>query len=169
MNHGLLRYAATQLPAGTTLEVAELDGIPMYNSDLESPAFPESVQRLREQVAGASAILFACPEYNYGPSPVLTNAIAWASRAPNAFKGKTGAIVGAGGMMGTSKAQIMLRTMCVELDILLVTKPECCLFAWAQGGFNLANGDVIGEDQRSRVKAVLDELLSLTGRLAPRA
>ena len=53
VNHGLLRYAATQLPAGTTLEVAELDGIPMYNTDLESPAFPESVQRLRAQVAGA--------------------------------------------------------------------------------------------------------------------
>ena len=67
VNHGLLRYAATQLPAGTTLEVVELDGLPMYNSDLESPAFPESVQRLRDQVMGANAILFACPEYNYGP------------------------------------------------------------------------------------------------------
>ena len=100
---------------------------------------------------------------------MLTNAIAWASRAPNGFKGKTGAVVGAGGHLGTARAQYMLREMFVELEVLSITKPECCIFAWAPGAFDFANGDVIGAEQQAKVKAVLDELVSLTSRLAPRA
>ena len=105
-------------------------------------------------------------EYNFGPSPVLTNAIAWASRAPNAFKGKTCAIVSAGGHLGGARAAYMLRTMCVELELLCITKPEAHLFAWAPGGFDLASGNVSGDDQKAKLSAVLAELVSLTSRLS---
>ena len=62
-NSGLLRAAATRLPAGVALEVASLADVPFYNADIgEKPA---SVTRVLAQMAAADAIVFACPEYNY--------------------------------------------------------------------------------------------------------
>ena len=50
-NSGLLRAAATRLPAGVTLEIASLADIPFYNADIAEK--PASVSRVLAQMAAA--------------------------------------------------------------------------------------------------------------------
>ena len=80
-NSGLLRAAATRLPAGVTLEIASLADIPFYNADIAEK--PASVSRVLAQMAAADAFVFACPEYNYSLAPALKNILDWASREPD--------------------------------------------------------------------------------------
>ena len=67
----------------------------------------------------ADALVLACPEYNYSLAPALKNALDWVSREPDCapFNGKPVAIMGAGGGMGTSRAQYHLRQVCVYLNL----------------------------------------------------
>lgn len=123
-NAGLLRAAMAELPEGVTMDIADLSQVPFYNADLmEKPA---SVQRLLAQMAEADAVVFACPEYNYSLAPALKNALDWSSREPNGgpLVGKPAAVMGAGGGMGTSRAQYHLRQVCVFFDLHFVNKPE---------------------------------------------
>ena len=48
-NSGLLRAAATRLPAGVTLEIASLADIPFYNADIAEK--PAAVTRVLAQIA----------------------------------------------------------------------------------------------------------------------
>jgi chromate reductase, NAD(P)H dehydrogenase (quinone) len=85
------------------------------------------VQRFREAIADADALLIATPEYQYGIPGVLKNAIDWASRpagkAP--IVGKPVAIMGATpGLWGTVRAQAQLRQALVYNDCPMVQKPE---------------------------------------------
>ena len=76
-NRGLLRAAADVAPEGVRVEVAEIGGLPLYNEDLERQGWPAPVGSLRDRAYEADAILFGCPEYNYGVSGVLKNAFDW--------------------------------------------------------------------------------------------
>jgi chromate reductase len=78
-NKAALKAAQELLPAGATLEVFGLDGIPPFNEDDER-ALPPRVVELKARVREADAILIATPEYNYSVPGVLKNAIDWASR-----------------------------------------------------------------------------------------
>jgi chromate reductase len=103
------------------------------------------VVRVLEQIGRADALVLACPEYNYSLAPALKNILDWASREPNnaLLAGKPVAILGAGGGMGTSRAQYHLRQVCVYLDLHPLNKPEVFANAFA-GGFN-ADGDLTDE------------------------
>ncbi|HEX4917354.1 MAG TPA: NADPH-dependent FMN reductase [Limnobacter sp.] len=151
-NTGLLRAVADQLPAGVTFQMADLSEVPLYNADLASR--PAAVQTLFDQMAKADALLLACPEYNYSLAPALKNAIDWASRHPDnaLLNGKPVAICGAGGGMGTSRAQYHLRQVCVYVNLLPLQKPEVFCNAFA-GGFD-AQGNVIDD----KIKANLDAM-----------
>lgn len=130
-NTGLLRYAQAHAPQGMSIEIADLTHIPFFNQDLTQK--PAAVTTLMQQIAQADALLLACPEYNYSLAPALKNALDWASREPNnaALAGKPIAIVGAGGGMGTSRAQYHLRQVCVYLDLRPLNKPEVFCNAFA--------------------------------------
>jgi chromate reductase len=108
-NSGLLRAAADVLPPGAELEVFDgLKAIPPYDADDDLEYGPEPVQRLRDAIADADAVLVATPEYNASLPGVLKNALDWASRphATNPLRGKPAAVVGAStGMFGAVWAQ----------------------------------------------------------------
>lgn len=64
-----------------------IDDLPLMNEDLEEKLdgyknvkFPSAVQRLRERVREADAVIFSTPEYNGGISGPLKNAYDWLSR-----------------------------------------------------------------------------------------
>jgi chromate reductase len=139
-NSGLLRAALAELPAGMQMEIADLTDIPFYNADLAEK--PASVVRVLAQIAAADALVLACPEYNYSIAPALKNILDWASREPNnvLLAGKAIAIMGAGGGMGTSRAQYHLRQVCVFLDLHPLNKPEVFVNAFA-GAFD-ADGNL---------------------------
>ncbi len=123
-NSGLLRAAASQLPSGVTMEIASLADIPFYNVDIVEK--PPAVVRVLDQMAAADAFVFASTEYNYSLAPALKNILDWASREPDnaLLSGKTAAIMGAGGGMGSSRSQYHLRQVCVSLNLHPLNKPE---------------------------------------------
>ena len=89
-NTELLRAAATLLPSGVEFELYEgLKDVPPYDED-EDKAQVGSVQRLKEHIAAADAVLFATPEYNHSIPGHLKNALDWVSRplADTPLKGK---------------------------------------------------------------------------------
>ncbi len=139
-NSGLLRAAQKHLPAGVTLEIADLSEVPFYNSDIQTK--PTAVSRILDQMADADAFVFACPEYNYSIAPALKNILDWASREPGntLLSEKAVAIMGAGGGMGTSRSQYHLRQVCVFLNLHPLNKPEVFSNAFA-GGFD-ADGNL---------------------------
>ena len=125
------------------MEIADLTDIPFYNQDITEK--PESVKRVLAQIAAADALVMTSTEYNYSMAPALKNILDWASREPNnaLLATKPAAIMGAGGGMGTSRAQYHLRQTCVFLDLRVLNKPEVFANAFA-GGFD-ASGNLIDE------------------------
>jgi len=61
----------------------------------------------------------------------LKNALDWPSHGTNLWKGKVGAIVGAGGGAGTARSQLALRQTSVFLDITYVNSPEVVINRFA--------------------------------------
>jgi chromate reductase len=112
-NRALVEAARTLAPAGMVIEVFDLDDIPLYNGDLDVDGVrPPEVERLKQAIAAADALLVATPEYNYGVSGVLKNAIDWASRPAmkSVLAGKPVAIMGAStSATGTARAQQELK------------------------------------------------------------
>jgi len=162
-NSGLLRAAQKALPAGASLEIADLSDIPFYNADIKEK--PASVVRILEQMAAADAFIFACPEYNYSLAPALKNILDWASREPNnaPLNDKAVAIMGAGGGMGTSRSQYHLRQVCVFLNLHPLNKPEVFANAFT-GGFD-AEGNLTDPKITELVGTQMQALADWTRRL----
>ncbi|MBL8459523.1 MAG: NAD(P)H-dependent oxidoreductase [Zoogloea sp.] len=160
-NKGLLRAARASLPEGVSMEIADLGDIPFYNADIADK--PASVSRVLAQLAAADALVLACTEYNYSMAPALKNILDWASREPDnaLLAGKAVAIMGAGGGMGTSRAQYHLRQVCVFLDLQPLNKPEVFANAFA-GAFD---GDGNLTDERLG-KLVKDQMQALADKVA---
>lgn len=163
-NSGLLRSAASSLPAGVAFDLADLSDIPFYNADLAER--PASVARVLGQMGAADALVLACPEYNYSLAPALKNILDWASREPNnaLLAGKPVAIMGAGGGMGTSRAQYHLRQVCVFLDLHPLNKPEVFANAFA-GGFD-AEGTLVDEKIAGLIRQQMEALAVWAQRIA---
>lgn len=129
-----LRAAADLAPAGVTMQIGGVGGIPLYDDDVRAVGMPASVLALAAQVAAADAVLIATPEYNYSIPGVLKNAIDWLSRCdPQPFRDKPVAIMGASpGAIGTARAQYDLRKVFVFLDAHVLNKPEIMIGGAAQ-------------------------------------
>ena len=126
-NTAVLHAAQELLPAGVKLEVVSLDGIPLYNGDIDGPVQPAAVQALKAAIARADGVLIATPEYNHSISGVLKNALDWVSRPRDSSPliGMPVAVTGvSGGGFGTVRAQDDLRLILVELMGLTMGKPE---------------------------------------------
>jgi chromate reductase len=128
-NTHLLAAAVECAPAGMHVRLyRELGSVPLYNEELEvsTSGGPESVRRLREQVAAADGILIATPEYNQSLPGVLKNAIDWLSRPgpDQVLIGKPIAIIGAsGGRWGTRLAQAALRQVLTATEAVVMPQP----------------------------------------------
>ena len=123
------------------------------------------MSRVLAQMAAADAFVFACPEYNYSLAPALKNILDWASREPDnaLLSGKPAAIMGAGGGMGTSRAQYHLRQVSVFLNLHLLTKPE--VFSNAFTGSFDADGNLTDEKIASLIGSQMQALAEWTRRI----
>jgi len=123
-NSALLRAALALMPEESTLEVASLRGIPLYDGDVEAQGIPASVAQLKEAIVAADGVLLVTPEYNNSVPGVFKNAIDWLSRPPadarRVFGGRRFALIGASpGGFGTIMSQAawlpILRTVGAQL------------------------------------------------------
>ncbi len=120
-NTALLRTAQSLAEPNTTLEIATLHGIPLYDGDLEERnGIPQIVNDLKARIRGTDGLILATPEYNNGIPGVFKNAIDWLSRPPadipKIFTNRPVAVIGASpGGFGTILAQAawlpVLRTL----------------------------------------------------------
>jgi chromate reductase, NAD(P)H dehydrogenase (quinone) len=130
VNRALVRVAMQVAPPGVVVEdFGSLEGIPLFNEDLEVGDLPERVRLLKEKIEAADALLIATPEYNYSVPGVLKNAIDWASRPKghNSFDDKPVAIMSAGGGTGGARAQLHLRHMFIFLNMHPVNLPQVAI------------------------------------------
>lgn len=165
-NRLALRAAQKLVPAGATLETADICGLPGFNEDDENTPPPKVVE-LKKRIEAADAILFALPEYNYSIPGVLKNAIDWASRpyGKSAWTGKPAAIIGASiSKLGAARAQYHLRQSFVFLQMPAVLYPEV-MIAEAQNQFD-ADGELTNEITKELIHQVLENLIALTRTLA---
>jgi len=167
LNTKLLRAAMALLPEGLTGEIVPIDGLPLYNADLDAPAQerPAAVQRFRDALARADALVIASPEYNYSIPGGLKNAIDWASRGEDSpLVNKPIALMGAtGGMWGTVRMQQAFRPVFQYLNMQPVNKPEV-LVAEAPKKFD-ANGRLTDETTRRLIAQQLQALKALALRM----
>jgi chromate reductase len=159
-NRSLARAAVELAPAGTTVEVADLRDIPVYDEDVNAAGPPPAVLDFKRRIAEADAVFIATPEYNHGVPGVLKNFIDWTSRRPSQpWKGKPVAIAGASdGGFGTVRAQLALRPILGCLDARVVENPELHV-ANAQLKID-AEGRLVDVPTREKLRALLAVLVS---------
>lgn len=165
-NSGLLRAAQQHVPAGVSMEIADLSEMPFFNADLT--VRPPAVDRLFKQMQDADAFVLACPEYNYSIAPALKNAIDWASRYPDntLLAGKACALMSSGGGMGGSRSQYHFRQVCVYVDLHPLNKPE--VFAKSFGDSFDANGNVVDQKVITQIAEQMIALQRWAQKLSPK-
>ena len=157
LNRGLLRAAASMMPEGATLTIAEYGDLPPYDADLvtdEGP--PAAVQRFIDAIGRADGVLIATPEYNYSVPGVLKNAIDWASRPAyrSVFAGKDVAVMSAApGMLGGVRAQAHLKSILLGMAARPFPHPEVCV---PRAADKLAGDRITDEVTAKFVQQLLD-------------
>lgn len=149
-----------------TIDLKALD-LPVYDGDYEaSNGLPQGAVSLKAAMWEADGFLIASPEYNSFPTPLLLNALDWASRPENsdepmlsAFKGKTAGLIAASpGPLGGLRSLIALRGMLQNIGVTVVPTVA------AVGGASemvLKDSGFAASNNGRRVIATLNALLSL--------
>ncbi|HEY6724412.1 MAG TPA: NADPH-dependent FMN reductase [Polyangiaceae bacterium] len=109
--------------------------LPLYDADLADPEALAPVDEFKAALSSADAVLIATPEYNFGPSGVLKNAIDWASRPAyrSVFRDKPVAVIGASGSaVGTARAQGQLKQVLLGMASQVFPYPELVVANAAQ-------------------------------------
>jgi len=164
-NKALVRAAVEVAPPMVTIATYDLEGIPLYNADLETN-LPPKVEEFKEKIRDSDALLIATPEFNYSLSGVLKNALDWASRPPkgNPLEGKPVAIMSAsGGRFGGARAQYHLRQVFVFLDMHPINHPEVML---SDASNNIdEKGNLTNQQTRQLIRQLLESLTTWTTKL----
>jgi chromate reductase len=144
-----LKIAGELMPAGMKLKITAIGDLPLYNFDIQAKGFPAPVDRLRNEVAAADALLFASPEYNWTVSAPLKNVIDWLSRYKPVvpFENKPAAVISATqGPLGGARGQYDLRRILDGLGVHWLRKPEIFI-GMAQNKID-AEGKLLDEPTR---------------------
>ena len=126
-NTSLLRAMQDIADESMSIDIARLNGIPVYDGDDEDASgIPQIVTDLAERIRAADGVIIATPEYNFSIPGGLKNANDWISRVKDQpFGNKPVGVVGAAaGPLGTARSQYHLRQNLVGLSALTMSKPE---------------------------------------------
>jgi len=157
-NKSLIRAAIEVAPKNVSIEVYDLEGLPLYNGDLENTPPPKIVE-FKNKIRAADALLVASPEYNYSIPGILKNALDCASRPKegNPLEGKPVAIMSAStGRFGGARAQYHLRQTFVFLNMHPINRPEV-MVSDAAHNFD-ENGNLTNSTSRQLIKQLLEAL-----------
>ena len=159
-----LAKAASSMAAEFGAEVTFIDlkdyEMPLYCGDLEAnEGVPEAAKRLAELVQSHDGVFIASPEYNSAFSPLLKNAIDWASRATDknepplvAYKGKFAAIMATSpGGLGGMRGLVFLRMLLGNIGVTVIPDQQAVPSAFS--AFDEA-GALSDEQTRDKVKGL---------------
>lgn len=151
------------------MQVFPLNDIPLYNADLDGDDLPPPVARLKAEVHSADGLIVCSPEYNYGMSGVLKNAIDWASRPGFAspMAGKPVLIVTASpGTSGGVRAQSGIREALTATMARPLSRPHVAIANVAQ---RLQDHRFCDETTQQFVQRALDDLIEEIAMLSRRS
>lgn len=159
-NTKLLRAAAGELPPGVTFEILDgLRDVPAYDEDIDGDPKPAAVERLREAIVSADAVLFATPEYNSSVPGALKNALDWLSRplVTNPLRFLPVAVVGAStGAFGAVWAQAELRKVLAAMGARVVEGDVA--LGYSHQKFD-DDGNLADDEIREQLGAVVGQLI----------
>jgi len=153
----------------TEVDLKELS-LPIMDQDLEkAEGHSEGVLKLKELMKSHDGFLIACPEYNSSITPLLKNAIDWASRPREgetqleAFKGKIiGLISASGGALGGMRGLVHVRSIFGNIGSIVL--PEQLALPTAQDAFT-DDGKLKDEKKHKALENLVDRLVEVSGKL----
>ncbi len=165
-NAALLRAAVELAPAATTIEIASIRGIPLYDADVEEQGLPAAVVELKEKIVAADALLLVTPEYNNSIPGVFKNVIDWLSRpsadAARVFANRHVTLIGASpGRFGTVQSQ---RSWLPVLRTLRM-RPYFGIPLYVSGAADVFDGDgrLIDAGVRKGLQQLLKDFVQVIG------
>ena len=142
-----------------TLDIFALDAVPLYNQDLDNESPPQPVAAFRQAIERAAGLVIVTPEYNYGMSGVLKNALDWASRphGKTKLKGKPVLTLSASpAFTGGVRAQAQLNETLLSNAALLVLRPQIVI---GMAHEKIRNGRVVDQETARFLAEGLNDLL----------
>lgn len=144
--------------------------LPLYDEDLEmAEGLPENARKLKELMKTHLGFLIACPEYNSSITPLLKNAIDWASRPepdePSlvCFKDKVAVLMSASpGGLGGLRGLIHVRSILSSIGVLVL--PDQKAISNAGQAFD-ENGNFKDESQQLAIVQLGSKLATVTTQL----
>lgn len=127
-----LMHLAASAARSVGAEVTEMDfqdlPLPLYDPDREErEGIPENVRKFKALLKSHQGLLIACPEYNSTITPLLKNAIDWASRKEEeekpleCFTGKVAALYSASpGALGGLRGLVHVRAILSNIGVLVL-------------------------------------------------
>jgi NAD(P)H-dependent FMN reductase len=175
LNQGVLAVAsAAARTAGAEVETLDLRelGLPVFDQDLEAAeGLPAGAKRLKAAMKRAQGLLIASPEYNSLVTPLLLNALDWASRPEPgepmlaAFAGKAAGLVAASpGALGGLRGLFALRAMLQNAGVLVL--PDMAAVGGLDAGAFPAPGKLADARKQAMVEKVGAGLAALARKLA---
>lgn len=166
--------AAGAREAGADVTYLDLRDLPMplYDEDLqEREGMPENVLKLKALMKANQGFLIACPEYNSSITPLLKNAIDWASRsepdepplALTCFKDKVAAIMSTSpGGLGGWRGLMHVRSILSSIGVLVL--PDQKSIPNAYQAFD-ESGNLQDVKQQAAVKQLGNKLATVLAKL----
>ena len=176
-NRKLAREAADLARAAgaavTHIELADFE-LPIYNADLEARGTPDAAIRLKELFHAHPGWIICSPEYNGSYTALLKNTLDWVSspvkghpewsNGTRPFEGKVvGLLSTSPGALGGLRSLSHLTPLLANLACWVA--PQQFALSRAADAFD-AGGHLADEGNRERVRAVVEQVLWASRRLA---
>lgn len=146
--------------------------LPLYDQDLEArEGLPDNVLKLKAMMKAHQGFLISCPEYNSSITPLLKNAIDWASRPEpgepplslTCFKGKVAALMAASpGGLGGLRGLVHVRSILGNIGVLVI--PDQKAISGAGQAFD-EQGNLKDESQQAAIHDIAQKLTTVVAKL----
>jgi chromate reductase len=151
---------AGRLCGAAILRVHSLGAVPPYNQDFDEDVAPTAVRELKFAIRKADGIVLCSPEYNYGMSGVLKNAIDWVSRpAMNCvFKGKPVLLMSCSpSAVGGARAHAQMRETLSACLAWVIARPQVVIASAKQ---KILHGQLVDRDTLATIDEAARDLLA---------
>ena len=145
--------------------------MPLFNEDLEKQeGLPHKVLEFKHLLREHQGLIISCPEYNGSITPLLKNAIDWASRSElnekplSCFQGKVAALLATSpGGLGGIRGLVHVRAILEGIGVLVI--PEQKAIPNAYQAFD-ESGQLQDEKQAQGVIKIVQKLTVVTTKLS---